>query len=106
MSDKAKKLEIARQIPNDLLIDPKRDTTIKHHNNPDPVLARLREQARAKAHAIAYKGCPHPVSAISQFVDRTGTTERYDRPTNLFQCELCGNLLRLTDFYNNEASDA
>lgn len=106
MADKAKRLEQARKIPNDLLIDPKRDTTIKHIENPDPMLARLRESARAKSQAMPHNGCPHPMSALSHFVDRTGTTDRYDRPTNLFQCELCHNLLRVVDFWGNEASDA
>lgn len=106
MVDKKKILEQARKIPDDKLIDPKRDTTVRHIENPDPVLARLRESARAQSQVTPYRGCPHPISAIAQFVDRTGTSERLDRPTNLFQCDLCKSLLRLCDFYNNEASDA
>lgn len=78
---------------------------LKYINNPDPMIVRAREAGRAKAGDLPKTLCPHPVSAIGQYVDDDGAVGRDGRPTNLFACTLCNHLLRLVDFHGNEAMD-
>lgn len=77
---------------------------IKNIPRPDPRIMRAREAARGRAGEIPDKGCPHPTSAIEQFVDEEPGA-RYYRPTNLFQCTLCNQLLRLVDYNGRDATD-
>ena len=78
---------------------------LKHINNPEPFIVRAREAGRARDGALPKTLCPHPVSAVEQYVDDDGLVGRNGRPTNLFQCMLCNNLLRLVDFHGKEATD-
>lgn len=77
-------------------------TNIAH---PDPRIMRNMERARARDGALSYRGCPHPMSGMNQFVDTESEYDRDGRPTNLFQCGVCGALLRLVDFLGNEANE-
>jgi hypothetical protein len=76
---------------------------MKNIPNPEPWI--LRAQAKGQVKAGAYKKtlCPHPVSAVDQFVDQE--PGRVDRPTNLFQCSICNSFLWLVDPHGTEAKD-
>lgn len=78
---------------------------VKRIDSPDAAVVRMRELARAKAGKVVNTGCPHPVSAIEQFVDDAGYVGRNDKPVNLFMCTICSSLLRLVDYNNTEAQD-
>jgi len=78
---------------------------LKHIPNPEPMIIRAREAGRAESGALAPTLCPHPISAVLQYVDDDGTVGRDGRPTNLWQCTVCNHLLRLVDFHGTEASD-
>jgi hypothetical protein len=60
---------------------------------------------RAAAGEVRKTGCPHPMSAVGQFMDDMPGVDRSGRPTNLFECTICRNLLRLVDWNGNEAVD-
>lgn len=74
---------------------------VRHIVNPDTWILRNQERARAKLTKPSV--CPHPLSAIEQFVDEE--PGRAGRPTNLYQCVACKSLLRLVDFWGQEAAD-
>lgn len=78
---------------------------LRHIENPDPEILRRKEEARARSGAVVTNGCPHPMSAVEQFVDDDPGTSRNARPTNLFLCGVCRNFLRLVDFNGTEAKD-
>jgi hypothetical protein len=79
--------------------------SLKHLPSPDPRIVRARLKAAAKAGEIPVSPCPHPVSAIQQYIDEVATRDRYSRPTNLFECMLCHQQLRLVDFNGKDAKD-
>lgn len=76
---------------------------VKHIANPEAYALRSSARAAAKDGRAQPTGCPHPVSAIVQFVDEE--PGRVGRPTNYFQCELCHTPLWLVDPFLNEAQD-
>jgi hypothetical protein len=79
--------------------------TMKHVWHPDPKVMRDVERARARDGVIDTRGCKHPMSAMQQFVDVESDRDRDGRPTNLFQCGVCGALLWLSDANGREASE-
>lgn len=83
------------------------DSVLKHIPFPD--LPLVRDRARAMAERDEFtegqKACPHNVRAVSQMVDVVNTVDRHERPTNLFSCEICGQVLWLIDPYGKEARD-
>lgn len=82
------------------------DSTVKNLSGAeiDPRLWRAKEKARAAAGELPQTACPHPISAIEQFVDEEPGA-RYYRPTNLFMCTICKQMLRLVDFNGKDAID-
>lgn len=82
------------------------DDTIKRINDPDPMLLRrsLRGQA-SEGKLQPTNGCPHPISALQQYVDETGYRHRDGRPTNLFACSICHMHGRIIMFDGIEARD-
>lgn len=79
------------------------DIIIRHIANPEADTLRRQEIERAKAGTLVNVGCPHPLTAISQFADEEAGRE--GRPTNLFQCDVCRALLFLVDAHGQTASD-
>lgn len=78
---------------------------IKHIEHPEPYLARRKAALAARSGQYPNTGCPHPVTAVQQFFDDAGTTDRQARPTNLMECTLCHSLLWLVDPYGKAAQD-
>lgn len=78
---------------------------LKHINNPDPEIVRLREFSRGRAGEVRNTNCRHPMSAIDWVVDDDSSVGRNGRPTNLFVCGACNGMLRLVDFNGKEAVD-
>lgn len=76
---------------------------MKYIDNPDPRILRLQAQTQAKHNEYPTTACPHPASAIGQFIDEEAG--RAGRPTNLFQCDICKTLLWLVDPYGKTATD-
>jgi hypothetical protein len=78
-------------------------TVIKQIGNPESNLLWAKERAAAVDGRMPLTPCPHPMSAIEQFVDEEHGRE--GRPTNLFACGVCKRLLRLIDAHGKEALD-
>jgi hypothetical protein len=78
---------------------------VTHIGNPDPIILRDQAIAAALDGRKQATACPHPISAIEQFVDEEPGRERYARPTNLFQCGVCRELLYLVDPFGRPAAE-
>lgn len=76
---------------------------VKNIGNPESHLLWAKESAAAKDGRLPANACPHPISAIEQYVDEEPGRE--GRPTNLFACGICHRLLRLFDAHGKEALD-
>jgi hypothetical protein len=74
---------------------------VKQVRNPDVWILRNQELARARK--APPPSCPHPFSALEQFVDEE--PGRAGRPTNLFSCRICHSILWLSDAWGKEAAD-
>ncbi len=75
---------------------------IRHIAQPEADLMRKSEVAAVRA-GKPDNQCPHPVSAIEQYVDKV--PGRVDRPTNLYQCTICHDTLWLVNPHGRAASD-
>lgn len=78
---------------------------ISHIGDPDPVILRDKDLAAALDGRMPPNACPHPMSAMEQFVDEEPGRARSGRPTNLFQCGVCHRLLWLVDAFGKPAAE-
>lgn len=76
---------------------------IKPLVNPEASILRNKEVAAAKDGRLPPTLCPHPLSAVIQWVDKEPGRE--DRPTNFFQCQACNRNLFLVDAHGRAAVD-
>lgn len=76
---------------------------VRHIGNPESSILWSKERSAAADGRMPPTPCPHPVSAIEQYIDEEHGRE--DRPTNLFACGLCHRHLRLADAHGKEAMD-
>ncbi len=83
----------------------KDDQVLRHIPNPEAHLLREKAYLAAQAREYPRKGCPHPISAIEQYLDDDPSAHRESRPTNLFECSICHSLLWLVSPYGEAASD-
>ena len=85
----------------------KNTTLLRHIHNPEATV--LWEKAVAAARENRYianaKLCTHPLSGVRQFVDEELDKDRKGRPTNLFQCDICGSYLALVDPHGRRGAD-
>lgn len=81
------------------------DDIVKNRNDYEATVVRNMQRAHAADGTLPVAKCPHPISAVEQFVDDMGYRNRYMRPTNLFQCTICNQYLCLVDFHGREAKD-
>lgn len=72
-------------------------------HNPEAKILRDQAVAAAKDGRLPPTPCPHPLSAIIQWVDEEKGRE--GRPTNLFECRQCGRNLFLVDAHGKTAVD-
>lgn len=79
------------------------DIIIRPISNPEADTLRKMEIGRAKDGRLPKSPCPHPASAVELYVDEE--PGRAGRPTNLFHCGICKNLLFLVDAHGQTASD-
>lgn len=90
---------------NDIILpgDLKGVDLIKQVEHPEPYLLRRQAINAAQAGEYPRTNCPHPQSAVEQFVETDSGKRR--GPVNLFMCSICHTHLWYTDPYGRAASD-
>lgn len=79
--------------------------SIKNIADPEARIMRAKLKAQAAAGVIKKTGCPHPVSALQQYIDDTGYVHREGKPINLLVCTICKTELRIVGYDGVEAMD-
>lgn len=70
--------------------------------HPDAQLMRKSEVGAAMSRPAP--ACPHPLSAVEQFVD--DEPGQANKPVNLWQCTVCKSLIWLVDAHGKAVSDS
>ena len=79
------------------------EPVLKQITHPEAQLLRKSEVEAVKA-GKPDNQCPHPIGAITQFMDDPGSG-RPEVPVNLYQCEVCNETLWLVSAHGRAAAD-